>query len=105
MTDPTQTPELDSIRTIEFMYDARSAMNSGATSNEPTNGVTSYVSTTIAPPGGLQQAVPTGMTDDVVFHAGGRSSAWVWISGIVVLLLAGGELLRRKMVSQTSSDA
>ena len=105
MTDPTQTPELDSIRTIEFMYDARSAMNSGATSNEPTNGVTSYVSTTIAPAGGLQQAVPTGMTDDVVFHAGGRSSAWVWTSGIVVLLLAGGDLLRRKMVSRTSSDS
>jgi hypothetical protein len=105
MTDPSQTPELESIRTIEFMYDSRTALNGGTTSGESTNGVTTYVSTTIAPVGALQQASAAGLTDDLLIHEGGRSSAWVWTSGVVALLLGCGVLLRRKALNRSSSEA
>ncbi|CAB4856615.1 unannotated protein [freshwater metagenome] len=96
LVDPSEVPTLDSIRTISIMYDARGAANEGTTK---------YVTTTIPPVTIAHHAAPTGLTDDVVFQQGGRSSAWVWSSGMVGILLGGGILLRRKMVSRVSSDA
>ncbi|MEI8147770.1 MAG: hypothetical protein WCG62_01670 [Actinomycetes bacterium] len=94
LADPSESPTLDSIRIISMMYDARGALNDGATK---------YVTTTIPPVSTVQHAAPVGLSDDVILHDGGRSSTWVWISGLVGFLVSSGVLLRRKIMSRGSS--
>ena len=96
MVDPNETPILESIRTISVMYEARGALN---------DGTTKYVATTIPPVSTVYHAAPTGLTHDVMIRKGGRSSTWVWISGLFSLLLGTGVVLRRKMATRTSEDA
>ena len=95
LADPSETPTLESIRTISVMYDARGAMNEGGTS---------YVTTTIAPVSTIHTRAPK-MADDVVVEPGnGRRATWVWLSGLFAILLGSVALLRRKMVARTSND-
>jgi hypothetical protein len=95
LSDPSETPTLNSIRTIAVMYDSRGSLDEGSTS---------YVPTTDAPVSTIQNGIPT-LADDVVSHEGGRSSKWVWITGLVGLLTGSGALLRRKMAARISNDA
>ena len=95
LADPSETPTLESIRTISVMYDARGAMNEGGTS---------YGTTTIAPVSTIHTRT-LKMADDVFVGPGnGRSATWVWLSGLFALLLGSGALLRRKLVARTSKD-
>lgn len=87
LDNPSALPTLDSIRTVSIMYDSRGALGGGSVS---------YASSTERPTSTLLTAVPH-MADKVVFHNGGRSSTWVWSSGIIGLLLGGVVLLRRKI--------
>ncbi len=95
LADPSETPTLESIRTISVMYDARGTMNEGGTS---------YGTTTIAPVSTIHTRT-LKMADDVFVGPGnGRSATWVWLSGLFALLLGSGALLRRKLVARTSKD-
>jgi len=105
MNDSTEIPQLESIRTIAYMPYWRSAMNSDSKASEFSIGTTTSLATSNAPVTGVQQAVPTVLTDDMEFSEGGRSSAWVWASGMVLLLLGSGVMLRRQTVSRSSDDA
>jgi hypothetical protein len=96
LADPSETPILESIRTISVMYDARGALNDGATK---------YVTTTIPSVSAAYQAAPSGRFDGEVMHDGDRSSTWVWISGLLTLLLSSSAILRRKMVARTANNA
>lgn len=96
LADPSETPILESIRTISVMYDARGALN---------DGTTKYVTTTIPSVSAAYQAAPSGRFDGEVMHDGDRSSTWVWISGLLTLLLSSGAILRRKMVARTANNA
>lgn len=101
LVDPSEVPTLDSIRTIAFMYQARGVLN---------DGTTSYGATTDAPEGTgpvsiLQSGIRTMADDSLASPGGDRSSTWVWITGLVGLLVGSGALLRRKMVTRVSSDA
>lgn len=101
LVDPSEVPTLDSIRTISSMYQARGVLN---------DGTTSYGATTDAPEGTgpvsiLQSGIRTMADDSLASPGGDRSSTWVWITGLVGLLVGSGALLRRKMVTRVSSDA
>jgi hypothetical protein len=101
LAEPSEVPTLDSIRTIAFMYQARGALN---------DGTTSYEANTDIPVGtGPVSTIPTDIRtmkdDSLPSPGGGRSSTWVWITGLVGLLVGSGALLRRKIVTRVSSDA
>jgi len=100
MVDPSEVPTLDSIRTIAFMYEARGALNDGSTSY----GATTDIPVGTGPVSTIQTGIRT-MADDSLASPDGRSSTWVWITGIGGLLVGSGALLRRKMVTRVSSDA
>ena len=101
MGDPSEVPTLDSIRTIAIMYDARGVLDDGTTSY----GATTDIPVGTGPVTTLQSGTQT-MEDDALPSPGsGRSSTWVWITGLVGLLVGSGALLRRKMVTRVSSDA
>jgi len=101
LADPSETPTLESIRTISVMYDARGAENDGTTSY----GTTTDIPVGTGPVSTIQNGIPTMADDSLVAPGSGRSSTWVWITGLVGLLVGSGAILRRKMVTRVSSDA